>query len=150
METAEGWPYLAVVLDLFSRRVIGWATADHLRAELTCAALERALEGRKPAGELLHHGDRGSQYASAAYQATPARHGIEPSISRKGDCYDNAVTESFFSSVKGEWTRRQACATRQQAVVSLLEYIEVFYNLQRLHPTLNHRSPVDFEARVAS
>ena len=150
VETAEGWLYLAVVLDLFSRRMIGWATADHLRAELTCEALERALKGRKPTGELLHHSDRGSQYASAAYQAILARHGIEPSMSRAGDCYDNAVTESFFSSLKGEWTRHESYATREQAAISLFEYIEVFYNRQRLHSTLNYRSPVDFEARFAS
>lgn len=149
VETAEGWLYLAVVLDLFSRRVIGWATADHLRAELACEALERALGGRRPSGELLHHSDRGSQYASEAYQSILARHGVEPSMSRAGDCYDNAVTESFFSSLKGEWTRHHAYATRERAASSLFEYIEVFYNRTRLHSTLNYRSPVDYEARFA-
>src|SRR5262249_61153901 len=95
--TAEGWLYLAVVLDLFSRRVVGWAAADHLRAELACDALRMALEHRKPKGKLLHHSDRGVQYASGAYQSLLAAHGIEPSMSRKGDCYDNAVVESVFS-----------------------------------------------------
>lgn len=150
IETAEGWLYLAVVLDLFSRRVIGWATADHLRAGLACEALERALKGRKPAGELLHHSDRGSQYASEAYQSILSRHGIEASMSRAGDCYDNSVTESFFGSLKGEWTRHHRYATREQAATSLFEYIEVFYNRKRLHSTLNYRSPVDYEARFAS
>ena len=139
-----------MVLDLFSRRVIGWATAGHMRAELVCLALERALKGRKPSGDLLHHSDRGSQYASAAYRAILSRHGIEASMSRTGDCYDNAATESFFSSLKGEWTRHHGYDTHEQAATSLFEYIEVFYNRKRLHSTLNYRSPVDYEARFAS
>lgn len=150
IETAEGWLYLAVVLDLFSRRVIGWATADHLRAELTCEALELALKQRTITGELLHHSDRGSQYASAAYQSILSRHGVEPSMSRAGNCHDNAVTESFFSTLKGECANHESYATRDQAERSLFEYIEVFYNRQRLHSTLNYRSPVEYEARFAS
>jgi transposase InsO family protein len=148
--TAEGWLYLAVVLDLFSRRVVGWATADHLRSELTCDALRMALEHRKPTGELLHHSDRGRQYASDAYQRLLADHGIEPSMSRPGDCYDNAVTESFFSTVKREWTHHASYATRAEARRSLFEYIEVFYNRQRLHSTLGYRSPAEYEVRFAS
>jgi putative transposase len=148
--TAEGWLYLAVVLDLFSRRVVGWATADHLRSELACDALRMALAHRRPKGELLHHSDRGVQYASAAYQALLAAHGIEPSMSRAGDCYDNAVTESFFSTAKRELTHHESYATREEARRSLFEYIEVFYNRRRLHSTLGYRSPAEFEVRFAS
>jgi putative transposase len=148
--TAQGWLYLAVVLDLFSRRVVGWAMADHMRSELTCAALRMALEHRKPQGKLLHHSDRGVQYASVAYQDLLAKHGIEPSMSRKGNCYDNAVTESFFSTTKRELTHHESYATREEARRSLFEYIEVFYNRQRLHSTLGYRSPVDYELRFAS
>lgn len=117
--TAEGWLYLAVVLDLFSRRVVGWATADHLRSELTCDALRMALAHRQPTGELLHHSDRGVQYASEAYQQLLAAHGIEPSMSRTGNCYDNAVTESFFSTVKRELTHHESYATGAEARGSL-------------------------------
>lgn len=148
--TAEGWLYLAVVLDLFSRRVVGWATADHLRAELTCDALRGALTRRRPRAGLLHHSDRGVQYASQAYQDLLSRHGIASSMSRRGDCYDNAVTESFFSTVKRELTHHEAYRTREEACRSLFEYIEVFYNRQRLHSTLGYRSPVDYEVRFAS
>lgn len=148
--TAEGWLYLAVVLDLYSRRVVGWATADHLRSELACDALRMALEHRQPTGELLHHSDRGVQYASEAYRRLLADHGIEPSMSRTGDCYDNAVTESFFSTVKRELTHHESYATREEARRSLFEYIEVFYNRQRLHSTLGFRSPAAYEARFAS
>ena len=148
--TAEGWLYLAVVLDLFSRRVVGWATADHLRAELTCDALRMALEHRRPRGTLLHHSDRGVQYASDAYQGLLREFGIEPSMSRKGNCWDNAVTESFFSTTKRESTHHESYATREEARGSLFEYIEVFYNRQRLHSTLGYRSPVEYEIRFAS
>jgi transposase InsO family protein len=148
--TAEGWLYLAVVLDLFSRRVVGWATADHLRAGLACDALRMALGHRRPRGELLHHSDRGVQYASDAYRDMLREHGIEPSMSRKGNCWDNAVTESFFSTTKRELTHHESYATREEAKGSLFEYIEVFYNRQRLHSTLGYRSPVDYEIRFAS
>lgn len=148
--TAEGWLYLAVVLDLFSRRVVGWATADHLRSELACEALRMALSHRRPTGQLLHHSDRGVQYASVAYQSLLAGHGIEPSMSRAGNCYDNAVTESFFSTAKRELIHHESYATREQARQSLFEYIEVFYNRRRLHSTLGYRSPADFEFRFAS
>jgi transposase InsO family protein len=148
--TAEGWLYLAVVLDLFSRRVVGWATADHLRAELTCDALRMALEHRRPTGELLHHSDRGVQYASEEYRHLLAEHGIEPSMSRTGNCYDNAVTESFFSTAKRELTHHESYATREEARRSLFEYIEVFYNRRRLHSTLGYRSPAEYEVRFAS
>ena len=148
--TAEGWLDLAVVLDLFSRRVVGWATADHLRSELVCDALRMALEHRRPRGELLHHSDRGVQYAGEAYQQILAGHGIEPSMSRTGDCWDNAVTESFFSTTKRELTHRETYATREEARGSLFESIEVFYNRRRLHSTLGYRSPAEYEVRFAS
>ena len=148
--TAEGWLYLAVVLDLFSRRVVGWATADHLRSELACDALRMALEHRRPRGGLLHHSDRGVQYASESYQRLLVEHGIEPSMSRTGNCWDNAVTESFFSTAKRELTHHESYATKEEARGSLFEYIEVFYNRQRLHSTLGYRSPAEYEVRFAS
>jgi transposase InsO family protein len=147
--TAEGWLYLAVVLDLFSRRVVGWATADHLRSELACDALRMALEHRRPRGELLHHSDRGVQYAGAAYGQLLAGHGIEPSMSRTGNCWDNAVTESFFSTLKRELVHHESYATREEARRSLFEYIEVFYNRRRRHSTLGYRSPAEYEVRFA-
>ena len=148
--TAEGWLYLAVVLDLFSRRVVGWATADHLRSELARDALGMALAHRKPRGGLLHHSDRGVQYASESYQRLLADHAIEPSMSRTGNCWDNAVTESFFSTAKRELTHHESYATREEASQSLFEYIEVFYDRQRLHSTLGYRSPAEYEVRFAS
>ena len=148
--TAEGWLYLAVVLDLFSRRVVGWATADHLRSELACNALRMALEHRRPKGGLLHHSDRGVQYAGESYQRLLAGHAIEPSMSRAGNCWDNAVTESFFSTAKRELTHHESYATQEEARRSLFEYIEVFYNRQRLHSTLGYRSPTEYEVRFAS
>jgi putative transposase len=148
--TAEGRLDLAVVLDLVSRRVVGRATADHPRAELACDALKMALEHRRPKGELQHHSDRGVRYASGAYQDLLAGHGIEPSMSRTGNCRDNAVTESFFSTAKRELTHHESYATREAARRSLFDYIEIFYNRQRLHSTLGHRSPAEYEVRFAS
>ncbi len=144
LETADGWLYLAVILDLYARRVVGWATGTTLATALPLAALRRALAHRRPAPGLLHHSDRGVQYASAAYQAVLARHGLRCSMSRRGNCYDNAVVESFFSSLKQElgvarWPSRDAAA---QAVA---DYIERFYNPERLHSTLAYQSPVTFE-----
>jgi putative transposase len=148
--TAKGWLYLAVVLDLLSRKVVGWATADHMRAELTCNALEMALTHRRPEGGLLHHSDRGVQYASQAYQRLLRENGIEPSMNRKGNCYDNAVTESFFSTLKRELVFHEEYADHEEARGSLFEYIEIFYNRQRLHSTLGYRSPGQYELRFAS
>ncbi len=148
--TAEGWLYLAAVIDLCSRKVVGWATADHLRAELPLEALRMALTHRRPAGELLHHRDRGVQYASDAYQSLLAKHGIEPSMSRKGNCWDNAVVESFFSTLKRELVHHERYADHEGARRSLFEYIEVFYNRRRRHSTLGYRSPAEFEARLKS
>ena len=146
--TAEGWLYLAAVVDLCSRKVVGWATADHLRAELPAEALRMALAHRRPTGELLHHSDRGVQYASDAYRALLAEHGIEPSMSRKGNCWDNAVVESFFSTLKRELVHHQAYASHDEARRSFFEHIEVFYNRKRRHSTIGYRSPAEFEARL--
>lgn len=143
--TAEGWLYVAVVLDLFSRLMVGWAMAAHRNAELVELALHMALVRRHPEVGLLHHSDRGSQYTSGPYQALLAQRGIQVSMSGKGDCYDNAAMESFFSSLKGEWTDWHTYRTRQEAQLSIFEYIEVFYNRQRRHSTLGYLSPVIYE-----
>lgn len=144
--TDEGWLYLAAVIDLHSRRVVGWATADHLRAELACEALQMAIQQRRPEPNLLHHSDRGVQYASDVYQALLAKHQIRPSMSRLADCYDNAVMESFFATLKCELVYHERFETRQHARRALFEYIEVFYNRQRSHSSLNYLSPAQFEA----
>ena len=146
--TAEGWLYLAAVIDLCSRKVVGWATADHLRTDLTLEALAMALTHRRPAEGLLHHSDRGVQYASDAYRLALAGHGIEASMSRTGNCWDNAVAESFFSTLKRELVHHESYADREEARRSLFEYIEVFYNRTRLHSTLGYRSPAAFEASL--
>ena len=144
--TGEGWLYLAAVIDLCSRKVVGWAADDHLRAELPCAALQMALTHRRPSGPLLHHSDRGVQYACDEYQALLARHGIECSMSRRGNCYDNAVVESFFGTLKTELIHHHTYATRNEARLALFEYLEVFYNRKRRHSTLDYRSPAEYEA----
>jgi putative transposase len=146
--TAEGWLSLAAVIDLGSRKVVGWATADHLRADLPLEALRMALTHRRPAGDLLHHSDRGVQYASDASQSLLAEHGIEPSMSRTGNCWDNAVVESFFSTLKRELVHHERDADHEEARRSLFEYIEGFYNRRRRHSTLGYRSPAEFEARL--
>jgi transposase InsO family protein len=143
--TGEGWLYLAAVLDLGSRKVVGWAAADHLRSELAQRALCNALESRRPGEGLMHHSDRGVQYACAAYRDLLALHGIEASMSRAGDCYDNAAMESFFATLKRELVHREVHATREEARRSLFEYIEVFYNRRRLHSSLGYVSPVQYE-----
>jgi putative transposase len=143
--TGEGWLYLAAVLDLGSRKVVGWATADHLRSELVERALSNALEHRRPSGSVLHHSDRGVQYACDDYQELLRANGLEVSMSRKGDCHDNAVMESFFGTLKQELVHRETYGTREEAELSLFEYIEVFYNRQRLHSTLGYLSPAQYE-----
>ncbi len=145
--TAEGWLYLAVLLDLFSRRVVGWATSDTNDRELALAALDRALKARKPPSGLTHHTDRGSPYASEDYRAVLARRGIVASMSRTGDCYDNAVAESFFASLKAEWVDHEDYSTREVAGASLGEYIDRFYNPTRRHSHLGFVSPIEFELR---
>jgi len=143
--TAEGWLYLAVILDLCTRRVVGWATADHLRAELPALALRMALRHRQPSRGVLHHSDRGVQYASEEYRAILAEHRLEVSMSRTGNCYDNAVVESFFSTLKRELVHHEKYRTHEEAKRSLFEFIEVFYNRQRRHSTLGYRSPAEYE-----
>ena len=143
--TQQGWLYLAVVLDLFSRRVIGWSMAEHLRTELVLGALKMALGQRLPSRDLTHHSDRGCQYASQAYRDVLAAHGIQCSMSRKGDCWDNAVAESFFGTLKTELVHRTRWLTRLAARTAVFEYIEVFYNRQRRHSYLGYLSPVDYE-----
>jgi transposase InsO family protein len=146
--TGEGWLYLAAVLDLCSRKVVGWAMADHLRAELCLDALGMALGRRRPAEGLLHHSDRGTQYACGDYRDLLRSHGIACSMSRAGDCYDNAVVESFFKTLKVELVYQAHYATRAQARRAVFEYIEVFYNRRRLHSSLGYVSPEQFEAEM--
>jgi transposase InsO family protein len=145
--TDEGWLYLAAVLDCFSRKIVGWAMADHLQTDLVADALKMALVHRRPDGEkLLHHSDRGVQYASDDYQHLLAQHGITVSMSGRGDCWDNATMESFFATFKTELVQQQRYATREQARQSIFEYVEVFYNRRRLHSSLGYVSPESFEA----
>lgn len=145
--TDQGWLYLAAVLDCFSRKVVGWAMADHMETELVSDALQMALQHRQPDGrKLLHHSDRGVQYASDDYQHLLAQHGITVSMSGRGDCYDNAMMESFFATLKTELIHQQRYATREQARQSIFEYVEVFYNRKRLHSSLGYVSPESFEA----
>jgi len=146
--TAQGWLYLAAVIDLCSRKIVGWAMADHLRAELCTEALEMALKRRGPREGLIHHSDRGVQYACGDYRQLLAEHGITCSMSKAGDCYDNAVMESFFKTLKAELIYQQTYETREQARRSIFEYIEVFYNRKRLHSSLGYLSPVEFEASL--
>jgi transposase InsO family protein len=143
--TREGWLYLAAVEDLYSRRVVGWSMADSLESRLVVDALKLALERRLPAAGLLAHSDRGSQYASEHYQRLLAEHGIACSMSRRGDCWDNAPMESFFASVKKELIHDAEFATRAEARAAIVEYIEVFYNNQRRHSALGYVAPAQFE-----
>lgn len=146
--TAAGWLYLAVVLDLASRRVIGWAMRHTLAGDLTLEALRMALTSRRPPPGLLHHTDRGSQYAAGAYRTLLAAHGIVCSMSRVGDCWDNAVAESFFATLKRELADDATWATRDDARTAVFEYIEVWYNRQRRHSALGYVSPVEYEAHL--
>ncbi len=143
--TAQGWLYLSVLLDLCTRRVVGWAVSERLTAELARGALSMALGQRRPELGLLHHSDRGCQYTSSCYQEELARWGLQASMSRRGNCYDNAVAESFFSTLKAELESYGQYRTRQQAVSELFDYIERFYNRQRLHSSLGYLSPAEFE-----
>jgi transposase InsO family protein len=147
--TAAGWLYLAVMLDLCSRKVVGWAMADHLRAGLVIDALAMAIHRRRPAAGLLHHSDRGVQYACEDYRGLLEASGIVVSMSGKGNCWDNAVMESFFATLKKELIHHAEYADHEEAKRSIFEYIEVFYNRQRLHSTLGYRSPEAFEADLA-
>jgi len=150
--TGEGWLYLAVVLDLYSRRIVGYAMTDHLRASLAVDALTMAIQRRKThrgaLRGLLHHSDRGVQYACDPYATMLAAHRIQPSMSRTGDCYDNAVAESFFGTLKTELIHHEQYATRVEARESIAQYIEAFYNTQRLHSSLGYVSPEEFENKT--
>lgn len=144
--TNEGWMYLAVVIDLFSRRVVGWSMASRMKASLVCDALKMAVWQRKPRKGLIVHSDRGSQYASHDYRRLLALHGCVGSMSRKGNCWDNAVAESFFGTLKQERVQWRQYQTRQEAHLDILNYISVFYNRHRLHSFLGYISPMQFEA----
>jgi transposase InsO family protein len=148
VRTDQGWLYLAAVMDLCSRRIIGWSMADHVKAELCIDALSMALEQRRPRQGLLHHSDRGVQYACDAYQRLLEKQGIVCSMSRTGNCYDNAAMESFFATLKRECVYGEHYVTHQQARASIFEYIEVFYNRRRRHSALSYRSPIEFEASL--
>lgn len=148
--TREGWLYLAVVIDLFARRVVGWAVSDRLHKELALEPLHRALVVRRAAAGLIHHSDRGSQYCSTEYQAELRKHGILISMSGKGNCYDNAMVETFFKTLKAELVWRTVFQTRAEAKEALARYIDGFYNPVRRHSALGFVSPAQFERRTAS
>jgi transposase InsO family protein len=145
VQTREGWLFLAVVLDLFSRRIVGWATSRRIDHELVLKALRMAIQQRRPAPGLVHHSDRGLQYTCSEHRAQLAAHGILASMSRKGDCWDNAVAESFFSTLKIELVHRSDFLTHAVAHDALSSYIESFYNCRRMHSSIRYRSPVEHE-----
>ena len=142
--TDEGWLYLAVVLDLFNREIVGWSIKPRMTADIVIDALMMAWFRRKPAAGLIHHSDRGSQYAAETFQGALTRYGMVCSMSRKGNCWDNAPAESFFNSLKNERVHGTRYATREEAIADLFDYIEVFYNRSRRHSTLGYRSPTQF------
>ncbi len=146
--TGEGWLYLAVLVDVYSRRVVGWAMADHLRAELATEALTMALQRRRPRAGLVHHTDRGCQYTAETYRALLAAHGVTVSMSRAGECLDNAMAESFFATLKAEVGDARPWPTRAAARQAIFEWLEVWYNRQRRHSALGYRSPVAWEEQV--
>ncbi len=148
IHTAEGWLYLATVIDLFSRKVVGWSMDDNMRVSLVNDALEMAIKRRNPPAGLIWHTDRGSQYASYAHKDLLQEHGIIQSMSRKGNCWDNAVAESFFHLLKTEFTNHEIFETRAKANEMIFEYIEVFYNKQRMHSSNNYLSPTEFEEKM--
>ena len=146
--TQEGWLYLAVVIDLYSRKVVGWSMGSRMKAQLVCDALTMAIWQRKPKAGLIHHSDRGSQYASEAFRKLLKKHEINGSMSAKGDCWDNAVAESFFGTLKQERVHWRNYQTRYEAQQDILNYISMFYNSTRLHSTLNYMSPNDYENQL--
>jgi putative transposase len=146
--TAEGWLYLAVVLDLFSRRVVGWATSDRLKRALAVEALQRAIATRNPSPGLVHHSDRGSQYCSVVYQALLRKHGILISMSGRGNCYDNSMVETFFKTIKSELIWPVAWQTRAQAQNAVARYIDGFHNPVRRHSSIGFQSPIAFERKA--
>lgn len=150
LDTCEGWLYLAVLIDLHSRRVVGWAMSERIDTALAMSALNMALARRNPPRGLIHHTDRGCQYASHEYRRLLRSIGAECSMSRKGDCWDNAVAESFFASLRKELTNRVVFLSRDAARSNVFEYIEAFYNRVRRHSTINYKSPNDFERELSN
>ncbi len=146
LPTSEGWIYLAAIKDMATREIVGWSMADHLRAELCTDALVMALHRCQPSRGLIHHSDRGVQYASESYRQVLGRHGITQSMSRKGNCLDNAPMESFFASLKKEHVHRVRFRTREEAKAAVFDYVEIFYNRQRLHSALGYRTPAEARA----
>lgn len=149
IETRQGWLYLAVVIDLYARRIVGWALSDRMKQDLAMRALQMALTLRRPAPGLIHHSDRGSQYCATDYQMLLKRHGIKSSMSGKGNCYDNAPVETFFKTLKAELVWRTRFETRQQAEQSIGKYINEFYNPRRRHSALGYLSPMLYEKLAA-
>lgn len=145
IHTNEGWLYLAVLLDLFNREVVGWAASSRINRQLSIDALQMALDRRKPMEGMIHHSDRGRQYASNDYQKMLKKHGIICSMSRKANCYDNAVAESFFARLKCEWVNHYQYRGRAEAIQSLFYYIEIFYNRKRRHSFIDYATPQDYE-----
>ena len=145
LATREGWLYLAAVMDLYSRSIVGWAMQPYMTAELVCDALRMGVSNRHPSADLIHHSDRGSQYTSQMFQNLLTDLHMRPSVGRTGDCYDNAAMESFFATLKRECVNQRVFDSRRQAKSEVFKYIEVFYNRQRLHSTLGYLSPLEFE-----
>ena len=150
LRTWEGWLYLVAVQDLYSRRIVGWSMADHMRTELVTDALQMALAHRRPDRGLIYHSDQGGQFVSLAFGQQARKAGISQSMGSKGDCFDNAVAESFFATIKKELIHRRAWPTRAELRTEVFDYIEVFYNRERRHSTLGQRSPVDYENSTLS
>ena len=148
VRTDTGWLYVAAILDRWSRRLVGLAMAPHMETSLVEGALAQAVRGRRPPAGCLHHSDRGSQYASAAYRARLTQAGLVASMSRAGNCYDNAVMESFWGKLKNELVHRRKFTSPEEARTAIFEHVEVFYNRRRLHSALNYKSPVDFENQL--
>ena len=148
--TRAGWLYLAILLDLYARKIVGWSMSKNNNTQLVLNALDMTLLRRRPRAEVLHHTDRGSTYGSDEYQTKLFTHGLKPSMSRKGNCYDNAVAESFFSTIKNELIFDKSFVTREDARKEIFEYIEIFYNRQRLHQTLNYQTPEQAEKMMVA
>jgi putative transposase len=148
LPTDEGWPYLAAVEDMATREIVGWSMADHLRAGLCTDALVMALQRCRPPRGLIHHSDRGVQYAPGPYREVLERHGIRQSMSRRGNCLDNAPMESFFASLKAEHVHEARFRTRAEARAAVFDYVEVFHNRQRLHSAVGYRTPAEARASM--